>query len=490
MKSYLRKLATLKGIIILIVFALIVVGSFYYFHGSNNLTSLVVEKGEIIQTVNTTGQIKGSSEVSLSFDESGRVSQVLAETGDYVSAGQTIATLESGEARANLLAAEANLAYEQAKLSDAGVSLSDSRQNLIDKMNDSYTKADDTVHNYIDRFYTNPDGYSPKFGIVFNGVHFDTSDYKESYNLYEQRLLVGKKISTWPKNFDKLDDSQLSTAVLDVKQRLLVVKKLADDVSSVVNSWEIYDYDYQTVNDFRETVSSARTNINTTINNLTLAEQQYNTAKLAASSNNSNNKLSAQEAQIKQAEAQVVMNRAILAKYSIVAPISGTVTKQDAKVGEAVTASTPLVDIISSDHLEIEAKIAEIDIGKIKIGNPVAITIDAFPGEKFSGKVFDIDPAETIVDGIVNYKIKVSIFERDPRLKSGLTSNLSIETSKKVDVLTLPQYAIISNDRGNFVKKQSASSTVEVSVKTGLLGQDGKIEIVSGLNLGDQVLKP
>jgi multidrug efflux pump subunit AcrA (membrane-fusion protein) len=142
----------------------------------------------------------------------------------------------------------------------------------------------------------------------------------------------------------------------------------------------------------------------------------------------------------------------------------------------------------SEGRLEIEANVPEVDIGKVAAGNIVRITIDAFPNETFTGKVRYIDPAETVVDGVTNFKIKVDFDTVDKRLKSGLTANLTIETLKKDNVVILPLYAISENASGTFVQKREGDKTILVPVTIGLRGYDGKVEILSGVQAGEVVL--
>ena len=191
---------------------------------------------------------------------------------------------------------------------------------------------------------------------------------------------------------------------------------------------------------------------------------------------------------MKQAQANLESAQAQLSKAIIKAPIPGVVTKQDVKVGEIVSANTPLISIISLGNLQIEANIPEVDIGKVMIGNPVGITLDAFPGETFSGRVTYIDPAETIVDGVVNFRLTIVFNSADARLKSGLTANLSIRTLTKDGVLILPQYAILEYDSGVFARVQDGKNTKEIPIAIGIRGQDSSVEIISGLKEGDEVL--
>jgi HlyD family secretion protein len=153
-----------------------------------------------------------------------------------------------------------------------------------------------------------------------------------------------------------------------------------------------------------------------------------------------------------------------------------------------VAQNTPIVSVISDADLEIEANVPEVDIGKLNPGNPVSITFDAFPNETFSGSISYIDPAETIIDGVVNFKITIAFAAPSGSVRSGLTANLAIESARKDDVLFLPQFAIIEDSRGAFVQKVINDVIQEIPVTTGLRGHDGNVEIVSGVLESDSVV--
>jgi HlyD family secretion protein len=156
-----------------------------------------------------------------------------------------------------------------------------------------------------------------------------------------------------------------------------------------------------------------------------LAEQAK--AQLALKlSGATDNDIAAQTAAVEQAKAAANSIRVKLGNTRMFSPISGTVTRFDAKVGEVALPGSPLVSIISSGVFEINAEVPETDIGKVSVGNTVKIIFDAFPNETFNGKVFYIDPAQTINQGVVDYKIKISFDNPDERMKSGLTANLEL----------------------------------------------------------------
>ena len=116
------------------------------------------------------------------------------------------------------------------------------------------------------------------------------------------------------------------------------------------------------------------------------------------------------------------------------------------------------------------------------------MTFDAFPGETFVGKVFYIDPAETIVSGVVDYLVKVSFNTPDPRLKSGLTANLSIQTQTDQNALILPQYAVVQNASGTYVDVLQSGTETQIPVTLGIRDQNGNVEIASGVTEGQQVI--
>ena len=131
---------------------------------------------------------------------------------------------------------------------------------------------------------------------------------------------------------------------------------------------------------------------------------------------------------------------------------------------------------------------AETDIGKVAIGNVVKMSFDAFPGETFMGKVFYIDPAQTIVSGVVDYQIKISFDKPDARIKSGLTANLNIETKTAQNTLILPQFAIMQNASGTFVEILDSNAEKQIPVTLGLRDQDGNVEVTNGVTEGERVI--
>ena len=288
----------------------------------------------------------------------------------------------------------------------------------------------------------------------------------------------------------------LDAAITEDLGYLANVRALLSNVSDALNSAN--NLSAATQSAYKASVTAAITEVNTATKNLNTASQAIASQKLTVQQLEAQlalkkagatpEDIAAQAAQVEEVQATVASIQAKLQNSEIVAPQSGTVTQFDAKVGQTASPNTPLISIISGSKFEVDAEVPETDIGKVAMGDAVSMTLDAFSGETFTGTVFYIDPAETILQGVVDYKVKVSFDKPDARLKSGLTANLDIQTKHKDSVLILPQYAILQNDSGTFVETLVKGKVVDNPVTLGIQDAKGNVEIASGVTAGEQVL--
>jgi macrolide-specific efflux system membrane fusion protein len=141
--------------------------------------------------------------------------------------------------------------------------------------------------------------------------------------------------------------------------------------------------------------------------------------------------------------------------------------------------------------LYIEALINEANIAYLKVGQPVSITFDAFGGDKkFTGTIAQVDPSAETSDGVVNYKIKVSLSSKDATIRPGMNANIDVSAGGATNVLAIPNVLIIKKDGKTFVNvitDEKKKKYKEVEVKTGFIGDSNLVEIVSGLKEGDKV---
>jgi len=151
-------------------------------------------------------------------------------------------------------------------------------------------------------------------------------------------------------------------------------------------------------------------------------------------------------------------------------------------------ANVSVVSLMAEKGLQIKTYVPEVDVSKVKVGDRVLITLDAFPRKEFFGEIIHIDSAETIVDGVVYYKVKSTIDTKDTNIKSGMTADIIIITDSKEDALIIPRRAVIEKEGKSMVRIPVNGDFQEIEVETGLVGSDGNIEIISGLKEDDKVI--
>lgn len=156
--------------------------------------------------------------------------------------------------------------------------------------------------------------------------------------------------------------------------------------------------------------------------------------------------LQAAEAQAVQARASLHQSEVNLAHTVITAPIDGIVISRNVDVGQTVAASmqAPTLFVIARDlrAMQVEASIAESDVGRVRTGQPVAFRVDAFPTDVFAGTVSQIRLQPVVEQNVVSYVTVIDVPNTDLRLKPGMTANVTIEIARASDVLRVPNAAL------------------------------------------------
>lgn len=151
-------------------------------------------------------------------------------------------------------------------------------------------------------------------------------------------------------------------------------------------------------------------------------------------------------AQVRQAEA--ALNAAELdLKYTVIrSPVNGIVVARNVEVGQTIAASfaTPNLFLIALDltKMQVDTNVSESDIGGIAEGKEASFTVDAYPGQHFSGTIRQVRLAPINVQNVVTYNVVVGVDNKDLRLKPGMTANVSIVVAQKEDVLKVPNAAL------------------------------------------------
>ena len=165
------------------------------------------------------------------------------------------------------------------------------------------------------------------------------------------------------------------------------------------------------------------------------------------------NRFNQAAAAVKAAEGVVTQTRGAydrartnLGNATIKSPVDGIVISREVDEGQTVAASfqTPNLFTIAQDltKMEIDTSVDESDISRVRVGQPVTFSVDAYPETRFTGTVRQIRNSPVVTQNVVTYMVVVNVDNRELKLKPGMTANVSIETARKDNVLKIPAAAL------------------------------------------------
>lgn len=507
-KFFLRKRIYIPTIIILAIAGWFAFGS----KSSANEELVTVQSTTFVQEVGVTGKVVPAKDVDMAFETGGRVSRVNVKVGDTVKAGQILASISSGDQAATVQQRQAKVDSEAAKLAEvrqgsraediaiattdvngASVANQQNLQSLVDQIKDAYAKVDDGVRGKADQLFKNPRTTNPEV------LPFENYPLRMSVN--DQRLRIGEMLAAWQKDLATLStDTYSSTYLAEARTNLAAARNFFNDLSEGVSSLvPSNSFPQSTIDKYTSDISSARTSVSAAISALSTVEQSYKASQNAyqkaqdqlalKKAGSTIEQINSQAAILKSAQADLQSAKAVLAKTNIVAPFSGLITKVDVKEGEIASVNTNVIGMISASSYEIESYISESDIAKVKIGQPARVTLDAYGKDIiFTAKTTEVDPAETVLDGVSTYKTKLQFTEADERIRSGMTANIIIQTSEKPESVVIPQQALFLEAGEKMVTVDQGGKRVNKKVETGGINANGDIEVLSGISIGEKVV--
>lgn len=406
----------------------------------------------LVDTVNATGSIEPESEVEMKFEIGGVVKEVLVKRGQYVTAGTVLARLATGDLELEIRRAEIELAQVKAELDQLF------EPELAEKVAASRAKVESARLKLADL----QDGPDPdevtkaEAELRRKQIALKTAQWE-----YDQVAYRGD-VGAMPQA-DKLQEATLDYEAAQADYNLAVREATPADLAEA-----------------RSTLAEAQSSLAELLKEPSAAEIA---AKQAA----------VDKAQLTLEEKQRDLEQAVLA-----APTDGVVLEVNIEPGERVLddAGDAALIIANTSTYLLKMEVDEIDIGRIRQGQPAEVSLDAFAEQSFAGAVTDIAPrpVEKEGDSIVTYEVTITL---DPSgqplsLLTGMTASAAIETRQLKDVVVVPNRAIQIDRAGSepvvFVEKvDGQGQTTRVEVELG--SRNGNVtEVVAGLEEGDQVI--
>lgn len=201
----------------------------------------------------------------------------------------------------------------------------------------------------------------------------------------------------------------------------------------------------------------------------------------------------AAQAGVEVSAAQVEVVRANLDRTRLYAPFAGVIAEINGEVGEFVTpspigiATLPTVDLIDRSCLYVKAPIDEVDAGGVRVGMPARIALDAFAGQRFSGRVrrvasyvLDLEKQARTVDVEVEFDEGQTL----PELLAGYSADVEVILEKRDETLRVPTEAVLDGDH---VLVYAAGRLGERVVRRGIMNWE-HVEVLEGLVQGERVV--
>ncbi len=478
---------------------LIIGFSWYAVVSSPSGTYTPVTVGSITEEVDVSGIVKAAHSTDLSFQTSGRVAVIRAAVGDHVEAWQTLVALDGSSQAAATALANANLEAEQAKLNSlvAGTrpeqlaidetAVAQAKNTLTSALQTAYASANDAVYGRADQVFTNSTSPIATLTVLPPSATNPIVGQTEM-----ERVALEQAFTSWRAMLASTTDDTESLTTSSETNLTSVASFLDDVMTALSDAQQFGSVGATTFVGYQTSINTGRSNVSAALSALISADTAYKaaTGTLAlAQAGATENDIAAQKAAVDAAQASVDAAVAAASQAVIMAPVSGTITAQNANPGETVVPGVPLVSMIADGNYQADAQVSEADIAKVEIGDKVTVTFSAYSGVTFDAIVTTVDPAASMNNAnVASYGVTITFLNNDERLKPGLSANLHIITATKDAALLVPTSAIITNEDKKFVYVKTAKGAVQMPVTTGIESASGMTEIVSGLTAKDTVL--
>jgi HlyD family secretion protein len=189
----------------------------------------------------------------------------------------------------------------------------------------------------------------------------------------------------------------------------------------------------------------------------------------------------AAEGAVEQAKAQLHQSQVNLEYTRIISPINGTVISRNVDVGQTVASQlqAPTLFTIAEDlrKMQIDTNVAEADVGRLQDGMESTFTVDAYPNERFRGKVRQIRNSPQIMQNVVTYDAVIDVNNADLKLRPGMTANVTFIYGEKDDALKVPNAAL---------RFRPPPEMMHLLSHSGGRGADGGMEVATAGVSGDR----
>jgi HlyD family secretion protein len=415
--------------------------------------------GDIPSVVDVSGDIKALKQTTLSAKMSGRIVSVPFREGDRVGAGSAVVMQDTSDLRAQAQQSQAMLESAQARLSQASTSAG---------------VSDTQVEAQVAQAKAGLDAAKANLRMLKNGART------------QERAQAGNAVTSAKANYE------------NAKADLARMKGLYDQGALSPRQWDTVQMQYQIAESQYDSAKQQMSLIDAGAREeqLDAAQKQVTQAseslKLAETGRAQKalrlEDVKAAKAGVAQAKAALMYAQQQLANASIRTPYAGVVAARSAEPGQMASPGAPLVQIVALDTIYFEAQVSEMDVDRIKAGQPVVVTVDALPGRKFAGAVQKILPTAEVKTR--QFTVRITVLNKTGELRPGMFARGSVEVARHRNVVIVPKDALIQNGdtQSMYLVRPSGKDLIAKLVHVVTRFQTRDDVEVTGVASGDQIV--
>lgn len=460
-----------RAIIIILILSVVsgaTVAGYYYLNPSSSvqvaaptivenasLETIEIGLDTLVSNVEATGQLEARSEVEMRFETAGMVAEVLVQPGQQVAAGTVLARLRADDLELAIQRAQIDLVQSQAELQQLF------EPKLTEKIEAAQTAVASAQSKLAEKLTGPNQDDITKAAADLRKAEITLKQKQWAYDQVSYRGDVGAS--------GEADALQAATLEYEAAQA---------------------EYNLQVKGPTTAEINEARSS---------LAQAKAELAELLRQPSAS--EIAIKQAAVDKAKIDLREKQSNLEQAVLIAPTDGMVLVVNIEPGERVLDSAqqdPAIVMADISTYLLKVEVDEIDIGQIRRGQNVAITLDALPDQQLDGRVVDLAPRPTKTDNadnsIVTYQVTIALKMNAnlPNLLLGMTTNAAIETGRLEKVMLLPSRAIqvdrSSSEPITFVEKlDEAGHSMRVEVQLGQRNES-QIQILAGLKEGDKII--
>jgi len=490
---------------------------------------VTVGRGSLVTSVTAVGRVLPLSEVTLSFEVSGRVTEVLVKAGVSVKQGQPLARLDTEDAELQVRSAAASLTATEAQFQQlmAGPTEEEVRvaqgqlasaqaavdqaiaqrdQVLTGTQDSEITVAQAQVDSArsrvtqlrLQREQARAQDLAPDVAaaqVELERAKIALDETQDEYNKALDRPWEPQEVrDSWAKQLQQARltyramQAQLDRALNSQRAYLLSLDVLSaqiEEAETALRSAEAQLSQAQRNLEPRQRAAEAA--VAAAVAQRDTAQAQLDSLLAGATAAD----IAVAQSNVERAKVTLDGARLSVARAVLRAPFDGVVSRVDVDLAMGVGPQVPAVTLVNDAQFSIEADVDEVDIGWLKAGQEVRVTLDSFPGRSLTGRVIAVLPSGTLDLGVVSYRVTIAIDPTDLPLRGGMTANTEIVRERRDNVLLVPNRAVwIDSTTGKpFVERKEGDQIVVAFIEQGI-SNDEYSEALSGLEEGDRLVVP